>query len=457
MQATCSLPHHVSVQQTITAIAQAQKSPSQPQNSCAGAPLPDTVLPATPEKAKRGKCMSRRSQVGSIEVSGKWHVVRFWKDVPGQEKRIHACERICPIEGSGTLTKAERKRVAFDIVMSSGVNDPRRFRETTVGTTFREQSERFMLQSAARKRRPVKPATLRGWQSYLDRWLNPNLGDLRLADVNNACMKSLVAKMQENEMSAKMIANCVGLAKLAVGSAVDENGDELFPRKWNHDFIDLPVVRDQHQPTFTSDVVTKIIEAAAGQRRVLYALLAGGGMRVGEVFGLEIRHISEDFRTITVEQSCWNGKVQAPKTWSAYRQIDLCPLLASVLKQFVGERREGLLFATGRGKPLHQSNLLRGSLHPILKANGVEKTGFHAFRRFRTTWLRKQHVPEDIIRFWLGHASSDVTDRYSKLSEDAEFRRSVAASAGLGFELPEDPIVRSVRKNAVEAEVGVVA
>jgi hypothetical protein len=67
-------------------------------------------------------------------------------------------------------------------------------------------------------------------------------------------------------------------------------------------------------------------------------------------------------------------------------------------------------------------------------------------------------VPEDIIRFWLGHASSEVTDRYSKLSEDedAEFRRSVAASAGLGFELPEDPIVRSVRRNAVAVETEVV-
>lgn len=113
--------------------------------------------------------------------------------------RLRAC---LPYRGSWALTKAERKRIAFDIVMSSGVNDPRRFAETTVGTTFREQSERFMLQSAARKRRPVKPATLRGWQSYLKRWLNGNLGDFRLADVNNAGMK---------EMSAKMIANCVGL------------------------------------------------------------------------------------------------------------------------------------------------------------------------------------------------------------------------------------------------------
>src|ERR1700740_3728031 len=172
MQATGSLPHQASVQQIVTAVAaQAQGrtkcSPPgvasvsvetsnllQPENGCAAAPSPDTVVPATPEKAKRGKCMSRRSQVGSIEVSGKWYVVRFWKDVPGQENRIHACERICPVEGPGALTKAERKRMALDIVMSSVVNDPHRFAETTVGTTFQEQAERFMLHSAARKRRP---------------------------------------------------------------------------------------------------------------------------------------------------------------------------------------------------------------------------------------------------------------------------------------------------------------
>jgi hypothetical protein len=45
------------------------------------------TIPAitTPEKRKRGKCMSRRSQVGSIERSGKWYVVWFWKDIPAKK------------------------------------------------------------------------------------------------------------------------------------------------------------------------------------------------------------------------------------------------------------------------------------------------------------------------------------------------------------------------------------
>jgi hypothetical protein len=55
-------------------------------------------------------------------------------------------------------------------------------------------------------------------------------------------------------------------------------------------------------------------------------------------------------------------------------------------------------------------------------------------RRFRTTWLRKQRTPEDLIRFWLGHAKQSVTDGYSKLRDDVEFRKQVAENVGIGFE-----------------------
>jgi integrase len=67
---------------------------------------------------------------------------------------------------------------------------------------------------------------------------------------------------------------------------------------------------------------------------------------------------------------------------------------------------------------------------------GHDKCGFHAFRRFRVTLLRKQRVPEDLIRFWTGHADESVTDGYSKMKSDDEFRKLTAEQAGLGFSLP---------------------
>jgi integrase len=396
-----------------------------------------TIPPATPDKRK-GPCMARRGQVGTIAVSGKWYVVRFWKYAPGRD-RIHASERICPTDSKepGYLPKGERRRRANEIVSASGVNDAQQFIETNNGVTFREQAKSFLNQSMNRRRNPVKPATLSTWQNCVDKWLNPNLGDTPLASVNNAAVKSLVEKMSDAGLSAKSISNYVGLVKLIVASAIDENGEQLFPRKWNHDFIDMPIVRNQHQPSFTAETMSAIVEKADGQERVLYALLAGTGLRVGEALGLDVKHFSNDCRTIAVEQSCWEGIVQAPKTKNAYRQVDVSKELAELLKAFVHGRRSGIVFQNRAGKPLSQTNLLRRSLHPILAELKVEKAGFHAMRRFRTTWLRKQRAPEDLIRYWLGHAKESVTDGYSKLADDLEFRLDVAEKIGVGFVVPK--------------------
>jgi len=110
--------------------------------------------------------------------------------------------------------------------------------------------------------------------------------------------------------------------------------------------------------------------------------------------------------------------------------------LADVLKTHIGERRSGFLFRSPSGKPLCPSNIRNRSLHLILEAIGEEHCGFHSFRRFRVTFLRKSGVPEDLIRFWIGHADKSVTDGYSRVREDVAFRTLCTENAGLGFELP---------------------
>ena len=410
-------------------------------SSIASAVLPSeadqsTLASATPDKRK-GPCMARRGQVGTIATSGKWYVVRFWEYPVGAD-RVHASERICLVDkkADGYLPAGERRRRANEIIAASGVNDGQQFVESNNGVTFREQAERFLNYSMNRKRKPVKPATLTTWRNCVKKWLNPNLGDMPLAAVNNGTVKSLVSMMHQAGLSPKTISNYVGLVKLIVASAIDGNGEQLFLRKWNHDFMDLPVIENQHQPTFTAETMSSIVQKADGQEQVLYALLAGTGLRVGEALGLEIRHLSQDCKTISVEQSCWEGEIQTPKTRNAYRRVDLCSALSALLRAFVGGRRSGLLFANRSGKPLSQTNVVRRSLHPILEELKVEKTGFHAMRRFRTTWLRKQRAPEDIIKFWLGHAKESITDTYSKLADDGDFRQQVVETVGTGFDVP---------------------
>lgn len=43
--------------------------------------------------------------------------------------------------------------------------------------------------------------------------------------------------------------------KMVVASAVNKEGDPLYPRKWNRDFIDLPEDKHPKQPTLTGDVL----------------------------------------------------------------------------------------------------------------------------------------------------------------------------------------------------------
>jgi hypothetical protein len=90
---------------------------------------------------------------------------------------------------------------------------------------------------------------------------------------------------------------------------------------------------------------------------------------------------------------------------------------------------------------------------------GDESAGNHAFRRFRNTFLRKNHVPDDLIQFWLGHAGKSMTDDYSGVRDDLKYRKMVAEQVGIGFELPlrTAPIVPNVPKSgfAVEVEVAV--
>jgi hypothetical protein len=172
---------------------------------------------------------------------------------------------------------------------------------------------------------------------------------------------------------------------------------------------------------------------------MLYALLSGcGPLRVGEALGLEIdKHISPDFRTLYIVQKAKCGEIQQYlKTKNGEREIDLCSSLAEELRDFVGLRTSGLLFHTASGRQLLQTNVLRDSLHPTLKAMKHVAGGFNIFRRFRLTHLEKSDCPDALKHFWSGHAPKHVSERYVKLLTDRQYRLDWAERIGLGFTIP---------------------
>jgi integrase len=366
---------------------------------------------------------------------------RYWKDQPGQHGRL----RVVVSLGNVTQTVAERN--LRDHIRKTQVDSPETFVEITSPTiTFKKQAQWWLDEMRAgrivsrRKRAPIKAATLAGYQAAVN-WLNEMIGSTAVADIKNEVAKQLVIKMKAAKLADKTAVNYFQVVKAVVASAMSSEGEQLYPRNWNFHFIGLPVVdeKKQRKPSLTASEVDQILGRAKGRYKVLFALLAGTGLRIGEALGLKLgEHLSGDFSTIRVRQSVWRGSVQAPKTDNAVREIDVPASLAALLKGSVGGRNSGFLFQSESGRPLTQRNLLRDGLGKIRRDMKLEDgKGFHAFRRFRTAHLRKNRVPWDLQKLWLGHANKDVTDRYAEqLKEDVQWRKEVAESAGLGFKLP---------------------
>lgn len=350
---------------------------------------------------------------------------RFWIDVPDQKRKQKTVSLgPCP-------TRSIARQRLREYLERAGVNNKQHFiANTSPAITFHQQAERWIESLATRRRKPVKPATISGWNDALKAWLLPNIGHMQLSEVSNKMARELVEKMAVAGLSQKTILNYFLVVRMVVASAVNEEGDQIYPRTWNRDFIGLPIIqRDkQHRPTITESELETILTSTKSQYLVLFALLAGTGLRIGEALGLQVTELSPDCRVLHVRRSVWRGKEQEPKTSNAVRVIDLPEALAKVVREYVAGKN-GYLFSTKKGRPLLSENVRR-----VLRQAAQMTVGFHAFRRYRAAVLRKARVPEDLIKLWLGHAQN-LTDRYAaQLRDDVAYRSEWAERAGLGFD-----------------------
>lgn len=400
------------------------------------------TLPVIVALRRRGKSLARRKhQQGYVFQKGRkrsdaWlpkepAYVQFWRDVPGQAepKKEKACLGIC-------RTRTIAERAAAEKLEQLGINSAQTFIEATSTVSFKVQGEIWLKSLASRKRNPLEQTTIDTRRYALDKWIYPFFEGKLLADVNNLAMKDFVEHI--SNLAPATIRDYSNIVKAVVASAINENGEQLFQRTWNEEFIDAPLVKHQKQPSTDKKGMENILKEATGRYRVLYALLAGcGPLRAGEALGLEIgKHISEDCRTLYIRQKAKRGEIQAyMKTQNGERDIDLCASLATMLKEFIGLRTSGL-FCTSTGRQILQTDILRDSLHPILKKLDHVKGGFNIFRRFRITELKKSDCPDALQHFWSGHAPTHVSERYTKLLQDRDYRLGWAEKIGMGFVLP---------------------
>jgi hypothetical protein len=242
-------------------------------------------------KTERASLLNRKGQQGNVyqaHQQGKWNprssaYGRFWIEVPGGErKRRTVSLGLCATQWVARLQLRE-------YIERAGASSRHTFHQIPIpGTTFRQQAEWWMESLSTRRRRPLKPATVYGWQHCLDRWILPNLANKLVSEVGNGALRQFVEILTAARLAPKTIVNVVTVVKFIVASAVDEEGDQIHPRVWNYEFMQLPLVvkEKQNRPTITEAEISAMLTSLKGRDAVLVALVAGTGLRIGEALAI---------------------------------------------------------------------------------------------------------------------------------------------------------------------------
>jgi integrase len=349
-----------------------------------------------------------------------WHG-RYYVDLPGKDERRRVS---VPLGSVSTMKKPEARRKLRAMLEEMGLNDDTHLERVDNGAkTFRSEAEWWK-----ENRLPMyKPSCQETMGSHLEKYLMPQFGSLPMAAVDERRVQEFVADLSRTDyavgsgrkrrLSPKSIRNIVGVLKLIVGPKVW--------REWNLRFPEVPI---KEQRYFSPDEMRLIIDAAPGQWKVLFATLAGTGMRCGEAFGLHVDDLDLVNGRIYIRRSVWEGEEVTVKTKQGYRAVTIDPILTGMLAAHLGDRKAGRVFQTRTGTPICKRNARR-RLNELLKDLKLPKAGLHAFRHGRVSVLQAMGVPGDLVKEWVGHSNLQTTSRYTHFQDD--FRRQIASQVAL--------------------------
>lgn len=186
------------------------------------------------------------------------------------------------------------------------------------------------------------------------------------------------------------------------------------------------------------DQLFRALDKEPAKLRCAVLLALTGGLRRGEIAGLEWKHIDLEARTVEIRQSIPMNKdgepvIKAPKTRRSIRKIAIPALLVDHLTEFRSQwelerkyaktRWSGkgeFLFCHESGKP-HDPNWFTDNWMLFRARHKLRPIRFHDLRHTAATWMIKAGVHPKAIANRLGHQNIKTTmDVYSHILESVD-------------------------------------
>lgn len=342
----------------------------------------------------------KRYQRGSVFLRGKFPVwIGRWREdvvtASGETRRVYRAEVLGTKRELPTAKLAQRR---LDLVLAR-INAPsyRPGRTATVA----EFAEKWKAAVLAQR----KPSTILASKSHLKTHIIPVLGELALDRVGRETQQSFASYLV-GKVSRKSAVNVLATLSAMLSTARDWG---YISETVSLKSIALPERSSREVRCFTAAEAISVLDAAAQPLRSMVALAAMAGLRASEIMGLEVADIDFKAKAIRVRRSAWRGKIQTTKTRTSEAALPMPELLASILQEHVGKRKDGMLFTNRFGRIFVADRVVTKHLQPLLKKLGIPAGGFHGFRHLHSSLLVATGANPKVTQAQMRHADPRIT------------------------------------------------
>ncbi len=283
-------------------------------------------------------------------------------------------------------------------------------------------------------------ATVKCYQEVIDRYLNPEFGDIKLQNLKKSRVQQVYnswrvkSTASTNPLSATTVHHINRVFKAALNVACELKYIKENPT------LRVKIGKDsetEHMDVYTTEEIKKLMKCVEGTDMELpVALLFDCVMRRGELLGLCFEDINYEKGVVTIQHS-WvesvdrkNPVLKDCKTDGSYRKIIVSKKTLELLKRqetycrgiclnegkrFTGKQR---VVCKKDGTPYLPKSFYRKWARTLEK-NELRYIKLHGTRHSAISWMLSQGVPLHIVQQRAGHQDPKITlSAYSHVAKD---------------------------------------
>jgi len=253
-------------------------------------------------------------------------------------------------------------------------------------------------------------STRAAYECYLNRWILPRWGDLRIDQVKSVAVEEWLDSIKRAKGTRAKIRNIMSA---------------IFHHAMRYEWFDrnpIKLVRQSAKREKVPEVLELfelqlLLSKLFVRERTLALLDAATGLRVSELLALRWSDVDFENLELNVTRSIWHQVVGNCKTEASAKPVPMDSYMAEDLlrwrRQSDYASDDDFVFAseTMKGKqPYWPDNLMKRHIRPIARANGINKNiGWHTFRHSFGTLLKANGEDVKTVQELLRHANSRIT------------------------------------------------